>query len=135
SANLNSSGGVLLQYGQEYLIRGLGRTQYAEEAQKSVVKMNGPVPVLLEDVAKIEIGAAPALGDGSMNGKAGVVLVIQKQPNANTLDLTKRVKSALGELQKEMPKGAIIHDDLFEQADFIRTAIRNVLHAIRDGSL
>lgn len=134
SANLNSSGGVVQQYGQEYLIRGLGRTQDEEEVRKSVVKLNGKVPVLLEDVARIEVGAAPALGDGSVNGRPGVVLVIQKQPNANTLDLTKRVKSALGALQKEMPEGAVIHDDLFEQADFIRVAIRNVLHAIRDGS-
>lgn len=132
-SNANAAGGVYMDKGQEYVIRGIGRVQTVEDIAGSVVAVRGGIPVLLSQVADVEIGAAPKYGDGSVNGEAAVVLAVQKQPGANTLDLTRRIDDELNAIQRTLPNGVRIESQLFRQASFISVSIRNVLHALRDG--
>jgi CzcA family heavy metal efflux pump len=134
-SNHNASGGVFMDKGQEYMIRGIGRIQSIDDVANTVVAVRGSVPVLLSQVADVRVGAAPRLGDGSVNAKPGVVLAIQKQPGANTLELTQRIGQELAEIQKTLPTGMTIESELFRQADFITVAIANVIKALRDGAI
>lgn len=134
-SNENASGGVYMAQGQEYVIRGIGRVRSADDIAKTVVAVKGGVPVLLEQVADVRIGSAPKYGDGSVNAKPAVVLAVQKQPNANTLELTRRIESELTDMQRALPRGMKIHSELFRQADFISVAIENVIAALRDGAI
>lgn len=134
-SNENASGGVYMDRGQEYVIRGLGRIQSAADVEQTVVAVRGAVPVLLSQVADVVVGPAPKYGEGSVNAKPGVVLAVQKQPGANTLELTRRIETELNDIQRTLPKGMTIRSELFRQADFITVAIDNVLEALRDGAI
>src|ERR671910_520410 len=89
-------------------IGGIGRVQAVEDIGRSVVAVRGGVPVLLSQVADVRAGAAPKYGDGSVNAKPGVVLAVQKQPGANTLELTQRIEAELADVQSTLPKGMTI---------------------------
>jgi CzcA family heavy metal efflux pump len=134
-SNANAAGGVYMDRGQEYVIRGIGRIQSADDVTRTVVAVRNGVPVLLGQVADVVVGPAPKYGDGSVNAKPGVVLAVQKQPGANTLELTRRIERELADIQRTLPAGMEIHADLFRQAGFIRVAIDNVLAALRDGAV
>jgi CzcA family heavy metal efflux pump len=134
-SNENASGGVYMDRGQEYVIRGIGRVQRAEDIARTVVVVRSGVPVLLSQVADVVVGAAPKYGDGSVNARPGVVLAVQKQPGANTLELTRRIEAELADIQRTLPKGMEIHSELFQQAGFITVAIDNVIEALRDGAI
>jgi Cu(I)/Ag(I) efflux system membrane protein CusA/SilA len=134
-SNQNASGGVYMDRGQEYVIRGIGRIQRAEDIAQTVVAVRGGVPVLLSQVAEVTVGAAPRFGEGSVNAEPGVVLAVQKQPGANTLELTGRIEAELADIQRTLPKGMAINSELFQQAGFIRIAIDNVIEALRDGAV
>ena len=134
-SNENASGGVYMDRGQEYVIRGIGRIQGAEDVKRTVVAVRGGVPVLMSQVAEVVVGAAPKYGEGSVNARPGVVLAVQKQPGANTLDLTRRIRAELDGIQQTLPDDIEIHAELFQQADFITVAIDNVLKALMDGAL
>ena len=133
-SNANASGGVYMDRGQEYVVRGIGRVQGAEDIAQTVVAMRGGIPVLISQVADVQVGPAPRFGDGSVNARPGVVMAVQKQPGANTLELTARIERELDALRAVMPQGIEIQANLFRQADFISVAIRNVLVALRDGA-
>jgi copper/silver efflux system protein len=134
-SNENASGGVYMDKGQEYVIRGIGRVQSADDIAKTVVSVRGGIPVLLSQVADVRVGAAPKYGDGSVNAKPGVVLAVQKQPGANTLELTRRIEGELAGMQRTLPKGMKIEAELFRQASFITVAVDNVIKALRDGAV
>jgi CzcA family heavy metal efflux pump len=134
-SNENASGGVYMDKGQEYVIRGLGRVQSADDIASTVVAVKGGIPVLLRQVAEVRVGAAPSYGDGSVNAKPGVVLAVQKQPGANTLELTERIERELNAMQQTLPAGMTIHSQLFRQAEFIDVAVNNVIAALRDGAI
>jgi CzcA family heavy metal efflux pump len=134
-SNANAAGGVYMDRGQEYVIRGIGRIQSADDVARTVVAVRGGVPVLLAQVADVVVGPAPKYGDGSVDGKPGVVLAVLKQPGANTLELTRRIERELADVQPTLPAGMEIHADLFRQASFIRVAIDNVVAALRDGAI
>ncbi len=133
-SNTNSSGGVYMDAGQEYLIRGIGRAQSAEDIAASVVAMRGNTPVLIRDVAEVKVGPATKIGDGSAGARPAVIIMVQKQPNANTLELTERIERTIADIQKTVPPGIVIDTKIFRQADFIRVAIDNVIEALRDGA-
>ncbi|HWP82439.1 MAG TPA: efflux RND transporter permease subunit, partial [Bacteroidota bacterium] len=135
SSNQNSSGGVFMEKGQEYLIRGLGRVHSLEDIGRSVVAVRDGVPILVKDVADLKIDAAVKIGDASVDAKPAVVISIQKQPGANTLELTRRIERTLDDIQKTLPHGMIINSHIFRQADFIQVAIDNVTAALRDGAI
>jgi len=134
-SNENASGGVYMDRGQEYVIRGIGRIQGARDVEQTVVAVRGGVPVLIGQVADVVVGAAPKYGEGSVNAEPGVVLAVQKQPGANTLELTRRIETELADLRRSLPEGMTLRSELFRQADFITIAIHNVLEALRDGAI
>jgi len=134
-SNQNSSGGVFMEKGQEYMIRGIGRVYTVDDIGNTVVSVRANVPVLVRDVAEVKIDAATKIGDASVNAKPAVVVSIQKQPGANTLDLTQRMDKTLADIQQTLPEGMIINTHIFRQADFIQVAINNIQTALRDGAI
>ncbi|MFA5330399.1 MAG: efflux RND transporter permease subunit [Prolixibacteraceae bacterium] len=132
--NNNATGGVMYEYNNEYIIRGLARTSDISEIGKSVVKVINDYPVKLEDVAEITIGAGPTLGYGSLNGKPAVILTVLKQPNTNTLVLTQKIDENIANLKKSLPAHINIDTHIFRQADFIESSINNVQKALIEGS-
>jgi CzcA family heavy metal efflux pump len=133
--NENSSGGSYMDSGSEYLIRGIGRVQNIEDIKNSVVAVRANVPVLMKDIADIKIGPSIKIGDGSKNANPAVILTVQKQPQTNTLELTRRIESTLDEIRKTLPPGIEINSEIFKQSDFIKVSIENVLSALRDGAI
>jgi CzcA family heavy metal efflux pump len=134
-ANAVASGGVFSSSGSEVVIRGLGRVRTLDDLAHTVVEVRDGRPILLRDVAEVVVGPRPTIGAGAINGQPAVVLAIQKQPAANTLELTRRIDAELERLQAQLPEGMIIDREIFRQADFIRVAIDNVLAALRDGAI
>ena len=132
--NNNATGGVMYEFSNEYIIRGLARTNDLTEIGKSVVKVINDYPVKLEDVSEITIGAGPTLGYGSLNGKPAVILTVLKQPNTNTLVLTKKIDENIANLKKSLPAHINIDTQIFRQADFIESSINNVQKALIEGS-
>ncbi len=132
--NNNATGGVMYEYNNEYIIRGLARTNDISEIGKSVVKVIDNYPVKLEDVAEIAIGSAPKLGYGSLNGKPAVILTVLKQPNTNTLVLTQTIDENIANLKKSLPAHINIDTHIFRQSDFIESSINNVQKALLEGS-
>jgi len=133
--NENTSAGFYQDGGQEYLIHGVGRVVSLADIADTFVASRGGQPVLVRDVAAVELGPALKRGEGSHNGKPAVILGIQKQPGANTLDLTERLDTVLDQLQETLPDGMAISRHIFRQADFIEVAVHNVTTALRDGAL
>lgn len=132
--NNNATGGVMYEYNNEYIIRGLGRTNDIAEIGKSVVKVINDYSVKLEDVAEITIGAGPTLGYGSLNDQPAVILTVLKQPNTNTLVLTETIDENIANLKKSLPSHINIETNIFRQADFIESSINNVQKALLEGS-
>ncbi len=131
--NQNSTGGFFDRYGSEVLIRTIGRAETLEDIQNTVVKNQEGLPVLLSQVAEVKYGAAVKRGDASINGKSAVILTVEKQPGANTVELTEEVEKALAELQVSLPKDVKLNPNIFQQKHFIVNSLTNVEHALRDG--
>lgn len=129
----NSSGGFINEYGNEYIVRGIARTNDITDLGNAVIKTVNGIPVKLADVAAVQIGSAPKIGDGSMRGKDAVILTISKQPGTNTLDLTERLQASLASIQKDLPEDVKIHSDIFKQSDFINASIHNVQRSLYEG--
>ena len=118
AANANAPGGFLITPDQETLVRGVGRIQSIEQLKKSVIKARDGTPVLLEQVASVQIGAALKRGDASFEGKSAIALTVNKQPDADTPKLTKAIEAALEEIKPGLPKDVKI-TTTFRQEDFI----------------
>lgn len=131
----NFGGGFVDLNNQEYLIRHQGRTLDVEHLKNLAVGWHDGRPVLLSQVASVSYAAAEKRGDGGFNGKPAVVINVQKQPNADTVQLTTQIESALTELNAGLPKGIAQPQVLFRQADFIKSSIDNVTEALRDGAI
>ncbi|HEU0137943.1 MAG TPA: efflux RND transporter permease subunit, partial [Flavobacterium sp.] len=133
-SNGNSSGGFMNEYGNEYIIKGIGRTSDIKEIGNSVIKMNGVNPIRIADVAELKIGSAQKIGDASKNGKPAVVMTVQKQPSTNTLELTQKVDDVVADLKKTLPKDIHIDTHVFRQADFINASISNIQKTLLEGT-
>lgn len=133
-SNQNATGGIINQYGNEYVIRGIGRTNNIADIGKTVIRANNGVPIKLEDVAKITHGAAPKIGTAAERGKSAVVLTVTKQPNTNTLDLVTKLDREIAEVAKTLPASLHISTDIFRQSTFIGAAVDNVTKALLEGS-
>lgn len=134
-ANRNSSAGFRVAGGQEYLIQGVGRVSNEDEIGDIVVDARDTHPIVVRNVARVQIGEALKRGIGSHNGSPAVILGIQKQPGANTLELTRQLDATLDDIQRTLPAGMTIDKHVFRQADFIQRALENLTNALRDGSL
>ena len=131
-ANVNAAGGFLITPDQEEIIRGVGRIESIEQLAQSVVTTRDGKPVLLQNVASVQIGAALQRGDGSANGQRAVVVVINKQPLADTPTVTRAVERAMEEVKAGLPKDVRVLET-FRQESFIESAIENVRDSLRDG--
>ena len=134
-ANRNATGGVYRSGGREVLIRALGRARSVDEIGETVIATRAGIPILLRDVADVRIGPKVRFGTASVNGKPAVILSIQKQPRANTLELTRRIDRELDAIEAELPTGIRFERAIFRQADFIELAVDNVVEALRDGAI
>ena len=134
--NQNSTGGILYEYGNEYIIQGVLSTTHTEELGKAVVKTVNDVPILISDIATVQIGAkTPKLGVASEKGKPAVLVTVTKQPSTNTLELTDKLDASLQELQKTLPTDVHISTDIFRQSRFISSSIDNIQKALFEGAL
>lgn len=131
----NTTGGYLLEGGREHLIRGLGRVESVDDIGRTVITIRNGVPILIDQVADVKVDGGVALGTASVEGKDAVILSVQKQPSANTLELTRRIETAIEELQRQAPSDVEVRADVFRQANFIEVAVRNVLTSLRDGAI
>ena len=133
SASESRSAGVLVEGAQEVLVEGVGRARIAEDFGDVIVGEQGGLPVLARDVGTIRIGEGLKRGTGSFNGKPAVILAVQKQPGANTLELTERLDTEFAAIQKTLPKGMVLETKVFRQSDFIKRAVGNVQSALVEG--
>lgn len=134
--NQNAAGGVLYEYGNEYIIRGVLSTDKIEALSKAAVTTVDDVPVLLENIAEVKIGnRAPKMGVASYRTEPAVVMTITKQPNTSTLELTEKLDLALAELQKTLPTDVKMSTDIYRQSRFIENSIDNVQKSLYEGGI
>ena len=136
--NLNANGGVLYEYGNEYIVRGVLSTDKVDQIAKAVVRSNGVsgAPILLEDIADVQVGAKlPKLGTASERGKHAVLLTVTKQPATSTLELTDKLEASLQDLQKNLPADGKVSTDIFRQSRFIESSIGNVQKSLLEGGI
>ena len=131
----NSAGGVIRDFGNEYVLRGMARTTDLEELGSTFIKTVNGNPVVLSDVAEVVIGSAVKMGDASQNATPAVILAVSKQPNINTLNVTRNIQQNLAELQKTLPLDVKMDTRIFRQADFIEASVKNVGRALLEGAI
>ena len=135
ASSSNSSGGFYSRSGKEFLIRGLGRVQSLDQLRRTPIGGSSSPAVRLQDVASVVIGPRVRRGVGSVNGKEAVVLAVLKQPEADTLVLTRQIDTVLDEIESSLSEAIGIERFIFRQSDFIKVAVSNVLRALRDGAI
>jgi CzcA family heavy metal efflux pump len=129
----NSTGGFIDSYGSEVFIRNVARASSMQDLENTVVSNHDGQPVLLSQVAEIRFGAAIKRGDAGVNGKPAVILTVEKQPIANTVELTHEIERAVEELKMSLPQDVKVNTAIFQQKHFIENSISNVEEALRDG--
>ncbi len=134
-ANRNTTGGYLDQGGQEWLVRNVGRIEGIKDLESSIIAYREGTPISLKHVATVTSGIQVKRGDASVNGSPAVILGIQKQPSADTVELTNRLEAEIENIRQSTPPGVKINDKLFRQANFITTAIDNVTSALKEAAL
>src|SRR5213592_2278614 len=135
AANVNASGGFMERPDLEYFVQARGRINTLEDLANSVIAVRNSTPILVKNVADVRIGPALKRGDGSFNMHSDVVATIQKQPNANTVEVTQQIESALAALKPTLPDDVTIDTKAFQQAAFIDRAIENVKEALLEGGV
>lgn len=136
SMNRNSTGGVLYEYGNEYIIRGLLSTDDIDGIGRAVVRMQGDVPITLNNIAEIAVGPkAPVLGVASHRGKPAVLMTVTKQPDASTAILTEKLDKAVEDLKSQIPSDVNVSTDIFRQQKFIDSSIDNIKKSLYEGAL
>ena len=134
--NRNAAGGILYEYGNEFIVRGVLSTNKIGALRKAVIKNVNDIPITLENIAEVKIGTkAPKLGLASNHAKAAVLLTVTKQPNTSTLELTDKLDKSLLELKKNLPKDVKVTTDIFRQARFINNSIENVQKSLYEGGI
>lgn len=131
----NSTANPIREYGNEYAVRGVARTFDLEELGNTFIKTGNGKPVKIRDVAEVKIGSAVKMGYASGNAKPAIIISVSKQPNTNTLELTRRIEANLVEIQKTLPSDVVLDTKIFRQADFIETSVRNVQNALIEGAI
>ena len=134
--NRNANGGVLYEYSNEYIVRGLLSTTDAGEMAKGVVKVVDGYPVTLADIANVRIGGkSPKLGTASVRTEPAVLITVTKQPDTSTEQLTANLDAVLIDLQKNLPADVKVSTDIFRQSRFIDSSINNVKRSLFEGSI
>lgn len=135
SLSVNAEGGIIRDYGNEYALRGIARTIDLDELGRSLVKTFEGKPVFLSDVADLKIGAAVKMGHASQNAKPAVIVSVSKQPNINTLRVTRAIEKNLASIAESLPADVKMDTRIFRQADFISASVGNVGRALLEGAL
>lgn len=134
--NDNARGGVIYDYGNEYLVKGEINTASTDDIGAAVVRSDSRGIVTVADVADVVIGGArPLLGLASVNGKPAVLITVTKQPAVGTIDLTDNIIRRLQEIKPTLPADVVITDNIFKQSDFISNSIDNLQRALLEGAL
>ena len=134
--NGNVNGGVIYEYGNEYIVRGVVSTDDVEKMSRAVIKTVDGAPVTLGDIADVQVGASqPKLGLASEKGKPAVLLTVTKQPDTGTIELTAKLEAALEDLEKNLPADVNVSTDIFRQSRFIESSIDNVKNSLLEGAL
>ncbi len=134
AANANAPGGYLITPDKETLIRGVGRIEALEDLKYSAITSRKGTPVRIADVADVQIGAAIKRGDGSLNGQKAVIVMVNRQPNADTPTVTRAVEAAMKEVQQALPKDIKV-TVTFRQEEYIESSVANVRSALIEGSI
>ena len=134
--NRNTSGGVIYEYGNEYIVRSMVSTTDTLRLSQCVVRRDGKgMPVTLADIATVRVGAQqPKLGVASERGKPAVLLTVTKQPNTGTIELTRKLEESLADVQKNLPADVKVSTDIFRQSRFIENSIDNVKTSLIEGA-
>lgn len=130
----NSSGKIVREFGNEYVVRGIARTSNLDELGNTYIKSVNGSPVRVDDVAKVQIGNAVKMGYASHNAKPAVIISISKQPGTNTLEVTEEIEAKLTAIEATLPPDVTINTKIFRQADFIETSVNNVKRALLEGA-
>ena len=134
--NQNTTGGILYEYGNEYIVRGMLSTHDVEALGKAVIKRVGQMPVTLADIAEVKVGdSAPKIGTASLKGRPCVMMTVTKQPNVSTIDLSESLDAALEDLRKSLPGDVKITTDVYRQERFINSSIDNVRKSLLEGGV
>lgn len=134
--NRNTNGGVIYQYGNEYIVRGVVSTDDVAQMGRAVVKSADGTPIRLSDIADVRVGAQqPRLGLASEKGRPAVLLTVTKQPDTGTIELTEKLEEALADLQKNLPRDVKVSTDIFRQSRFIESSIDNVQSSLFEGAV
>lgn len=129
--SVNSEGGVIRDYGNEYALRGIGRTNDLEELANTPINAT----LTLGDVARVVTAPAVKMGTASLDGRSAIILSVSKQPSINTLEVTRQIEAQLEEVRKSLPADVQLHTDIFRQADFIEASVENVGHSLIEGAI
>lgn len=136
SINSNASGGVLYEYGNEYLIKGDIATSDVGELSESLVRADERGTVRLADIADVKTGnKEPRLGVASVDTRPAVLLTVTKQPAVGTIELTDKIEENLAAIRHSLPADVEISTDIFRQADFIDSSIGNLQESLFIGAL
>ncbi len=135
SLSVNTEGGIVRDWGNEYALRGIARSTDLEELGQTLVKMAPGGPVTLSDVAELKTGAAVKLGTASRNGKPAVIISVSKQPNINTLKVTDAIEANLKSVAESLPSDVRMDTRIFRQADFIQASVGNVGRSLLEGAV
>lgn len=134
--NRNASGGVIYEYGNEYIVRGIMQTNDLDKLGKTLIRLEGNSPITLEDISNIEIGpSSPKLGVASEKGKPAVLVTVTKQPSTSTIELSEKIDASIEELRANLPADVKLSTDIFRQERFIQSSISNVEKALVEGSI
>lgn len=131
----NSTGGVIREYGNEYVVSGIARTYDIHELGNAYIKSINGSPVRIRDVADVVVGSAVKMGHASKNAKPAIIISVSKQPSSNTLEVTQKIEKNLKVLRESFPDDVILDTSIFRQADFIQTSVNNVRNALIEGSV
>ena len=135
SISNNTAGGVVREYGNEYALRGMGRSNDIEELGRTLVKMHNNRPVLVADVAEVCVAGAVRMGYASQNATPSVILSISKQPGINTLNVTENIERNLQSVAKSLPADVRLDTKIFRQSDYISSSVNNVGRALIEGAV
>ncbi len=134
--NENAAGGVLYEYGNEYIIKGAVNTNNTDDIASSVIRSDDRGTITVADIAEVKIGSkTPRLGVASERTKPAVLMTVTKQPAVGTIELTKRIEESLETSAKNLPADVHISTDIFRQSTFIDKSISNLQESLLEGAL
>lgn len=132
---VNVGAGVIRDFGNEYNLRGMGRSNDVDELGSTVVKVAGDVSVRVADVADVVIAPAVKQGYASLNGTPAVILSISKQPGINTLSVTEEIERSLEDIAQSLPADVKLNTEIFRQSDYIQSSVNNVGRSLIEGAI